>query len=375
MDALKALVDTELDEKVNVSDVESSISSSSDNPVKSSALYTEFAKKVDVEQGSSNEGKILQVNSSGNLGLVDPQSTINLSDYVSKTNDVVNTYSGQEVDKTKIPNLGAMDTLKTLVDTDLNGKVSTAQGVANEGKILQVNGEGNLALVDVGSAVGTDASDVSYENASYPSLSNVSLALTSILNQINYIPIAINSLSVNPSTLIYEVGTEISSLVFNWSLNKIPTNQTFNGTTVANDTTTFTYDIPFSTNKTFTLNVSDSIKSAQKAINIQFQRKIYWGNSSTATDFNSAFILGLPNEKFSSTNRGTFSATCGNGEYFYICYPNTMSAITSFWISGFEYEVEDCGVISFTNASGGSSSYRITRSTRAGLGSITVEVK
>ena len=375
MDALKALVDTELDEKVNVSDVESSISSSSDNPVKSSALYTEFAKKVDVEQGSANEGKILQVNSSGNLGLVDPQSTINLSDYVSKTNDVVNTYSGQEIDKTKIPNLGAMDALKTLVDTELNGKVSTAQGVANEGKILQVNGEGNLALVDVGSAVGTDASDVSYENASYPSLSNVSLALTSILNQINYIPIAINSLSVNPNILIYEVGTEISSLVFNWSLNKNPTNQTFNGTTVANDTTTFTYDTPFSTNKTFTLNVSDGEKSAQKAINIQFQRKIYWGNSSTATDFNSAFILGLPNEKFSSTNRGTFSATCGNGEYFYICYPNTMSAITSFWISGFEYEVEDCGVISFTNASGNSSSYRITRSTRAGLGSITVEVK
>ena len=318
MDALKSLVDTELDEKVNVSDVESSISSSSDNPVKSSALYTEFAKKVDVEQGSANEGKILQVNSSGNLGLVDPQSTIDLSDYVSKTNDVVNTYGGQEVDKTKIPNLGAMDALKTLVDTDLNGKVSTAQGVANEGKILQVNGEGNLALVDVGSAVGTNASDVSYTNASYPLQDTVEKALNAIWNRLDYVPITINSLSVNPSTLIYEVGTEIRSLVFNWSLNKTPTNQTFNGTTVANDTNTFTYDIPFSTNKTFTLNVSDNEKSAQKSINIQFQRKIYWGNSSTATDFNSAFILGLPNEKFSSTNRGTFSATCGNGEYFYI---------------------------------------------------------
>ena len=298
LDALKALVDTELDEKVNVSDIESSISSSSDNPVKSSALYTEFAKKVDVEQGSVNEGKILQVNSSGNLGLVDPQSTIDLSDYVSKTNDVVNTYSGQEVDKTKVPNLGAMDELKTLVDTDLNGKVSTAQGVANEGKILQVNAEGNLALVDVGSAVGTDASDVSYTNASYPLQDTVEKALNAIWNRLDYVPIAINSLSVNPSTLIYEVGTEISSLVFNWSLNKTPTNQTFNGTTVANDTTTFTYDTPFSTNKTFTLNVSDSEKSAQKSINIQFQRKIYWGNSSTATDFNSAFILGYRMKNF-----------------------------------------------------------------------------
>jgi hypothetical protein len=375
MDALKSLVDTDLNEKVNISDVESSISSSSDNPVKSSVLYTEFAKKVDIDQGLANEGKILQVNSSGNLALVNPQSTIDLSDTVSKTNDVVDTYSGQEVDKTKIPNLGAIDALKALVDTSVSGKVSTAQGIANEGKILQVNSSGDLELVDIGSAVGTDASDVSYTNASYPTLTNVQLALSNILDQINYVPISIDSLSVVPSALVYEVGTEISELVFNWTLNKTPTSQTFNGTSMGNDIRTYTYDTTFSTNKTFTLNVSDSTKSAQKSISIQFQRKIYWGNSSTTSDFNSAFILDLPNEKFSSTNRGTFSGTCGNGEYFYICYPSTMSAITSFWISGFEYEVEDCGVISFTNASGNSSSYRITRSTRAGLGSITVEVK
>ena len=373
MDALKALVDTELDEKVNVSDVESSISSSSDNPVKSSALYTEFAKKVDVEQGSSNEGKILQVNSSGNLGLVDPQSTIDLSDYVSKTNDVVNTYSGQEVDKTKIPNLGAMDALKTLVDTDLNGKVSTAQGVANEGKILQVNGEGNLALVDVGSAVGTNASDVSYENASYPSLSNVSLALTSILNQINYIPIAINSLSVNPSTLIYEIGVEISSLVFNWSLNKTPTNQTFNGTIVANDTTTFTYDTPFSTNKTFTLNVSDSEKSAQKSINIQFQNQIFFGGASKPNDYDSAFILGLSNHKFcNSTYKGSFTITAGAGEYAYICCPKSWNIPSVCKISGFSTELVKENSISFTNSSGGVVVYDIVRTTHTGLGSITM---
>lgn len=373
MDALKALVDTELDEKVNVSDVESSVSSSSDNPVKSSALYTEFAKKVDVEQGSSNEGKILQVNSSGNLGLVDPQSTIDLSDYVSKTNDVVNTYSGQEVDKTKIPNLGAMDALKTLVDTDLNGKVSTAQGVANEGKILQVNGEGNLALVDVGSAVGTDASDVSYENASYPSLSNVSLALTSILNQINYIPIAINSLSVNPSTLIYEIGVEISSLVFNWSLNKTPTNQTFNGTIVANDTTTFTYDTPFSTNKTFTLNVSDSEKSAQKSINIQFQNQIFFGGASKPNDYDSAFILGLSNHKFcNSTYKGSFTITAGAGEYAYICCPKSWNIPSVCKISGFSTELVKENSISFTNSSGGVVVYDIVRTTHTGLGSIAM---
>ena len=373
MDALKALVDTELNEKVNVSDVESSISSSSDNPVKSSALYTEFAKKVDVEQGSSNEGKILQVNSSGNLGLVDPQSTIDLSDYVSKTNDVVNTYSGQEVDKTKIPNLGAMDALKTLVDTDLNGKVSTAQGVANEGKILQVNGEGNLALVDVGSAVGTDASDVSYENASYPLQDTVEKALNAIWNRLDYVPITINSLSVNPSTLIYEVGTEISSLVFNWSLNKTPTNQTFNGTTVANDTTTFTHDTPFSTNKTFTLNVSDDEKSAQKSINIQFQSQIFFGGASKPNDYDSAFILGLSNHKFNnSTYKGSFTITAGANQYAYICCPKSWNIPSVCKIGGFSTELVKESSISFTNSANGVVTYDIVRTTHTGLGSITM---
>ena len=373
MDALKALVDTELDEKVNISDVESSISSSSDNPVKSSALYTEFAKKVDVEQGSANEGKILQVNSNGNLGLVDPQSTIDLSDYVSKTNDVVNTYGGQEVDKTKIPNLGAMDALKTLVDTELNGKVSTAQGVANEGKILQVNGEGNLALVDVGSAVGTNASDVSYTNASYPLQDTVEKALNAIWNRLDYVPIAINSLSVNPSTLIYEVGTEISSLVFNWSLNKTPTSQTFNGTTVANDTTTFTYDTPFSTNKTFTLNVSDSEKSAQKAINIQFQSQIFFGGASKPNDYDSAFILGLSNHKFcNSTYKGSFTITAGANQYAYICCPKSWNIPSVCKIGGFSTELVKENSISFTNSSGGVITYDIVRTTHTGLGSITM---
>ena len=158
-------------------------------------------------------------------------------------------------------------------------------------------------------------------------------------------------------------------------MNKTPTSQTFNGDTVANDVTTYTYDTAFTTNKTFTLNVSDGTQSATKNIAINFQRKIYWGVSSTIEDFTSAFILGLANSKFSSTNKGTFSATTGSGEYFYLCYPSTMSKISTWFVGGFETDAEDCGVISFTNASGDVSTYRITRTTRSGLGSINIEVK
>ena len=377
MDALKALVDTELDEKVNVSDVESSVSSSSDNPVKSSALYTEFAKKVDVEQGSSNEGKILQVNSSGNLGLVDPQSTINLSDYVSKTNDVVNTYSGQEVDKTKIPNLGAMDALKTLVDTDLNGKVSTAQGVVNEGKILQVNGEGNLALVDP-SSMENNASDVSYENASYPTLDNVKKALDNLISKVYYIEPQILTFNMAPSIDTYEIGSTVNEVVFNWSYNKDGiTSQTLTDCTLANESVrTATYSTPITSNKTFTLTASDSSKSVSASKSISFKHYIYWGACAEPVgDYDSSFILNLASKRFSTNTKGSYSATLGSGEFLYVAYPSTWQQINSWWVAGFEVTTEQIGTLAFTNSSGNTTTFRITRSTKSGLGSITAEVK
>ena len=377
LDALKSLVDTELNEKVNVSDVESSISSSSNNPVKSSALYTEFAKKVDVEQGLSNEGKILQVNSSGNLGLVDPQSTIDLSDYVSKTNDVVNTYSGQEVDKTKIPNLGAMDALKTLVDTDLNGKVSTAQGVANEGKILQVNGEGNLALVDP-SSMGNNASDVSYENASQPLWTNVQSALDNLISKVYYVEPKIESFTMTPSTDTYEIGSTVNEVVFNWTYNKDGiTSQTLTDCTLANETVrTATYSTPITSNKTFTLTASDSSKSVSASKSISFKHYIYWGACAEPVgDYDSSFILNLASKRFSTNTKGSYSATLGSGEFLYVAYPATWSQINSWWVGGFEVTTEQIGTIAFTNSSGNTTSFRITRSTKSGLGSITAEVK
>ena len=52
-----------------------------------------------------------------------------------------------------------------------------------------------------------------------------------------------------------------------------------------------------------------------------------------------------------------------------------MGQIASVYIGGFETTVENCGDISFTNASGGNSVYNIVRTSRQGLGSITMEVK
>lgn len=372
LDALKALVDTDLADKFDTADIESSVSSSSDNPVSSSALYNKFAEKVDIAQGVANEGKILQVNSSGDLALVNPQSTIDFSDTVSKTNDLVSTYTGSEIDKTKVPTLASMDALKALVDTDVNGKVSTAQGIANEGKILQVDSSGDLVLVDV-SAMGGDASGISYTNSDFSTLDNVKKALDNLFAKVYYVPISISSMSVSPSTTIYEVGTTISELVFTWALNKTPTSQTFNGDTVANNVTTYTYDTAFTTNKTFTLNVSDGTQSATKSVNIQFQNQIFFGGASEPNEYNSAFILGLSNSKFNnSTYKGSYTITAGAGQYAYICCPKSWNIPSTCKIGGFSTELVKENSISFTNSSGGVVVYDIVRTTHTGLGLITM---
>ena len=373
MDALKTLVDTELDEKVNISDVESSVSSSSDNPVKSSVLYTEFAKKVNIDQGSANEGKILQVNSSGNLGLVDPQSTVDLSDYVSKTNDVVSTYSGQEVDKSKIGDLNALDDLKDLVDTDLATKVDISQGSANEGKILQVNASGDLELVDPSASMGSDASDISYTNSDFSTLNNVKKALDNLFNKVYYVSPSISSFTMSPSTTVYETGSTVSELVFNWSYNKDISEQTLTDCSLADETVrTATYSTPFSTNKTFTLNATDGENSVSKSLSIQFQNKIYWGSAETPQDYNSAFILGLSSSKFATSYKGSYTITAGSGQYAYICCPKSWNIPSVCKISGFSTELVKENSISFTNSSGGVVVYDILRTTHTGLGSITM---
>ena len=335
----------------------------------------------------------------------DTLASVNFSDYVSKTNDVVSDYTGTEADKTKVPDLAAMDDLKAIVDTALDDKLDIAdvdsavssssdnpvkssalytefakkvdiqQGTANEGKVLKVNDEGNLVLADP-SALGGDASSVSYTNASFSELDNVKKALDNILSKIYYVEPKINSFTMTPRTAEYEVSQTVSEVSFAWTYNKDVISQSLTDCTLADETVrSATYSTPISSNKTFTLTASDGEKSVTASKSISFKHKIYWGSSATTADFTSAFILGLSGKKFATGYKGSYSMTVGSGEYGYLCYPSSWGNVTSWWIGGFEVTTTDCGTISFTNASGNTTTFRITRTSKSGLGSITAEVK
>lgn len=384
-----------------------------EKPTISGTTITYYQGGVEKTVTSDNKTKFYYTASGTNYSTIwiegteftDTLASVNFSDYVSKTNDVTSEYTGSDPDKTKVPDIGALDDLKALIDDDLDDKVGVedvdssvtagsdnpvkssalytkfgekvdvAQGILNEGKVLRVNNEGNLVLADP-SALGGDASGVSYTNADFTSLDNVKKALDSLFAKVYYVEPKIDSFTMTPSTAEYEVGQTVNEVSFAWAYNKDVVSQTLTDCTLADNTVrTATYSTPISSNKTFTLTASDGEKSVTASKSISFKHKIYWGSSATTADFTSAFILGLSGKKFATGYKGSYSMTVGSGEYGYLCYPSSWGNVSSWWIGGFEVTTTDCGTISFTNASGNTTTFRITRTSKPGLGSITAEVK
>lgn len=380
-------------------------------PTLNGSTITYYQYGVEKTVTSDNKTKFYYTESGVNYSTIwiegteftDTVASVDFSDYVSKSNDVVSTYTGSEADKTKIPTLASMDALKAIVDDDLDDKfdtsdiqdtitsssgnpvassalytefakkVNTAQGVANEGKILQVNSSGDLALTDP-ATLGGDAASVTYTNAGYPTLNTVKKALDDLIEKVNYVDPEITAFTMTPATDTYEVGATVSSLTFDWTYNKAVASQTLTDCTLADESVrTATFSGSVTSNKTFTLNASDGTKSVSATKTISFKNKIYWGSAALPSgDYDSAFILALTGSKFATSYKGSYTMTVGTGEYGFIACPHSWNVPAKCKIGGFETELVKENAISFTNASGGTVSYDIVRTTRSGLGNITM---
>lgn len=228
-----------------------------------------------------------------------------------------------------------------------------------------------------GSGGASTASDVTYSNQDHPSLTDVGAALDNILAKIYYVEPKINSFTMSPSTTEYEIGASVSNLVFNWTTNKAITVQTLTDCTLADATVrTATAAGPYTSNKTFTLSIGDGENTATSSKSISFKHKVYWGSAAEPNGaYDSAFILGLSNKKFATNYKGTYSMTVAQDEYGYLAYPSSWGTVTDWWISGFSVDVYDCGEVSFTNASGNTTTFRVVRTTQPSLGAISPEIK
>ena len=262
-------------------------------------------------------------------------------------------------------------TVQGAIDAKLD-KTFTGDDVAN--KILSTDEDGNVVLKNGGSGEGT-AETTTYTNADYPLYTNVDLALDALFSKVYYIKPAC-SLSATPRGGTFEMGTVISApITFTWTTNKAITSQTLTGCTLADASVrTAIYNTNITTDKTFTLSVSDGENSASSSVSYKFLNNIFWGSASTAETYDSTFIRALSNKKLTSVVKGTYSFNIASGEYGFWAVPSNMT-ISSVWIGGFEVTVDDLGIVSYTNAQGYTRDYKLYKTGKSGLGAISAEIK
>lgn len=138
--------------------------------------YVEFAKKVDINQGITNEGKILQVNNEGNLALVDFDPDITLK----KTEDAING------DQLQIGN-----------GTPINITNSANSNLSNKSNKLYLNqsvGTLTIPLVDITTA---NANTAGYKDLLLPALG---ITINTRTNQLSATGGFVGDLSGNADT-------------------------------------------------------------------------------------------------------------------------------------------------------------------------------
>ena len=225
------------------------------------------------------------------------------------------------------------------------------------------------------SSIEGTAETITYTNADYPSYTNVDLALDALFSKVYYVKPTC-SLSATPRGGTFEMGTVISApITFTWTTNKAITSQTLTGCTLANASVrTAIYNTNVTSDKTFTLSVSDGENSASSSVSYKFLNNIFWGSAAAAETYDSAFIRALSNKKLASAVKGTYSFNITSGEYGFWAVPSNMT-ISSVWIGGFEVTVDDLGTVSYTNAQGYTRDYKLYKTGKSGLGGIFAEIK
>lgn len=247
----------------------------------------------------------------------------------------------------------------------------------NTKPILKIyDGTDWIAISSASSGGASTADNVEYTNADYPSYTNVDLALDALFSKVYYVKPTC-SLSASKAGGTFEMGTTITSpIIFTWTTNKAITSQTLTGCTLADASVrTAIYNTNVTADKTFTLSVSDGENFASSSVSYKFLNKVYYGSASEPDSYDSAFILGLSNNKFATSIKGSYPITVESGQFGYIACPKSFNAPSECYIGGFLTTLENAGEISFTNASGGVATYTILRTGKSGLGSLTMEFK
>lgn len=355
MHALEALLRTDIDTRVKIADIYDGLDNSSAAVPLSANQGKVLSEKVDTKLDKTFAGDEV-----ANKHLItDSMGNVTLGEY----DDALNETSANAVQN-------------KIIKAEFEKKFDKVQDIANAGKVLTVGEDGNMTFSE-SAALGSTAEKVSYENDVYfTDVTNLKQAVDKILAKIYYEEPKITSFTMTPSTDVYEIGTVIpaNTIEFSWAVNKEIKSQALTDCTVAADDRSATYGAELTNTKTFVLTISDGEKAQTASKKISFLNKGYWGSAAIPDEYNSEFILGLTNNKFISSNKGDYNFNVGAGEYGYFAVPSTMK-FTTIWVNGFQADIEEVTTVSFTNASGHTSTYTILKTSQSALGSFTATVK
>ena len=182
------------------------------------------------------------------------------------------------------------------------------------------------------------------------------------LDALEYNEIKINSYTAAPS--VSEIGSS-QTITLTWSLNKTATSQIINGNPVTGNSKQYT---GVASGQTYTLNVSDGQTSASSSVSVSFANRIYYGAAADLTTVTALTSL------LSNNPERTITVDAGTGKYIIYAIPARLGDVT-FFVSGFEGGFEDPVEQILTNASGYQETYKVYRSTRAGLGETTIDIR
>ena len=296
-----------------------------------------------------------------------------MSDWIAgHENDASAMNSAISNNKTSIETLQtSVSNINTSLDGKLN-KIFIGDDVSN--KVLSTDENGNVVLKDNDSNEGT-AETTSYTNANYPDYTNVDLALNALFNKVYYVRPTC-SLSVDKQGGIFEMGTVISApIAFNWTTNKDIKSQTLTGCTLVDASVrSATYNTDVSSDKIFTLTVSDDENSASSSVSYKFMNNVFWGSASIADTYDSAFINALPNKKLTASVNGTYSFNVAEGEFGFWAVPSNMT-ISTIWVNGFSADLDYLGTVSYTNVKDYTTEYKLYKTSRPSLGTFSAEIK
>lgn len=216
-----------------------------------------------------------------------------------------------------------------------------------------------------GGGGGSSTSDqVAYTNSGYPTLTNVQEALDKLL----YVTPVISTFTLSPA--IAEKGSTITTLTFNWTINKNITSQSINntiGSIPPADRILSKTGLSLTANTTYQLTADDGTTTVNKSASIAFQQKRYWGVNSNTSLATSADVLALSGSEFSTTRVQSKTFNPSN-QYIYFAFPATFGT-PSFKVNGLANNAWIKSTISFTNASGFTEVYDVYRSQYSQTGS------